>query len=225
MITTVQDLIDSSLRLLGVADQEAGPTVSMREQAFDAFGALVESMHLDSLIQYRHVDEQISLTTAATTWGVGATITTTAPTKVFDARRVSGATETDLRVLTMQEYRSIPDKSITGECESVAFDPSYPQGVLYQYPVGSNTVKVTSLKRWDAYAGLDDELSVPPGYTRYLRHLLAIELSGEYPEFPPPAVSATIVGEMRQQIARQSQVHHNVTHQVGTRGGYNINTG
>lgn len=204
-LSTAQDLIDSSLRLLGVIDQEGSPTTAQRSQGLDALNAIIDSLHADQLVNYQVTDEQISITSASSTWVLTTgDIATARPTKIIAARLVSGTSEYPLKVLALEDFRRNHYPSLAGPPSCIAYDPSYPAGVLYVYPVESSTLKVTSLKPWTQYSAVSDSLGIPPGYARFLRHYLAVELSPEY-EMPAPEVSVTVVGEMRRQLGRINQ--------------------
>lgn len=204
-LSTAQDLIDSSIRLLGAIDQEGTPTTNQRSQGLDVLNAIIDSLHADQLANYQVTDESVSITSASSTWQLTTgTIPTARPTKILAARLVVGTIETPLYVKTLEEFRRIPDPSLAGLPMCVAYDPSYPAGVFYVHPVVSSTLKITSLKPWTQYASVSSSLGLPPGYARFLRHYLSVELSPEY-EVPAPEVSVTVVGEMRRQLSRMNQ--------------------
>ena len=224
-LSTAQDLIDSSLRLLGVIDQEGTPTTNQRNQGLDALNALVDSFVLDRLMVYASADEAITLTTASTTWGSSYTINTVRPIKVTDARRVSGGYEYPIDVISMIEYRALQDKTVTGTIRAIAYDATYPSGTLYAVG-GVGAIKVTSLKPWTQYAALSTSLALPPGYVRAMRHALALELHPEYPSARLPQVSAAIVSQMKSDLASVNAVVYPIVNMGAITGGltYDANT-
>lgn len=223
-LSTAQDLIDSALRLLGVVDQEGTPSTAQRNQGLDSLNALVDSLILNRLVNYREDDEAITLTTASTTWGSGGTINTTRPVKILSARRVSGSYEYPLRIKTIAEYRDLVDKSVTGTINGLAYDPTITSGYGTLYAIGGvGAIKVTSLKPWTQYAALNTSLGLPPGYARFLRHALAVELSPEY-TVPAPQVSQGIVDHILSGLAAINHKMTMVQNAYCARSGYDINT-
>lgn len=225
-LSTAQDLVDSALRLLGAVDQEGSPTTAQRNQGLDALNALIDSLVLNNLANYVHTDEAITLTTASTTWGSGATINTVRPVKVLAARRVSGSYEYPIDIIRMDQYRATPDKSVTGTISAIAYDPTYAATTAYGtlYALGGvGAIKVTSLKPWTQYASGSTSLLLPPGYTRLLRHALAVELSPEY-TMPPPQTSSSIAESLMAHLRAVNATIPDTVHPLLARGGYDINT-
>jgi hypothetical protein len=224
-LSTAQDLIDSSLRLLGVIDQEGTPTSAQRNQGLDALNALIDSLVINRLANYVASDESITMASASATWGVGATINSVRPVKVLAARRVDGAYEYPVQVLDMEQYRAISDKSVSGTIYAVAYDPTYASSFGTLYVVGGvGTVKVTALKPWVQYATLATSLGLPPGYTRALRHALAIELAPEY-TVPASPTSEAIVDTLMQNLKAVNSTIPDVANAYDSSARYDINSG
>jgi len=224
-LSTAQDLIDSALRLLGVVDQEGTPTTNQRNQGLDALNAIIDSLVADRLANYRVDDEQIVLAAASTTWGAAGTINTTRPVKLLAARRVDGAYEYPIRILSMSEYRDLSDKSVTGTLSGLALDPTMTSSQATLYAAGGvGTVKVTSLKPWTQYALVSTSLGLPPGYVRALRHALAVELSPEY-QMPAPAVCVSVADKMRSDLANLNAQVQKIVQPMAACGQFDINSG
>lgn len=203
-IATAQELVTSALRLLQVIDQEGNPTTNQSNQGFDALNIMLDSLHVRGM-KYRYNDESIVVSAASHTWGSGGSINTVRPARITEARYVYGTEEYPIAVVPINEYRWITAKNEGGYPEKIAYDPDFPLGVLYIHPYFSGTIKVTSLKPFTQYIALSDNLNLPPGYVRYLRHALTVELSPEYGR-APPEVSIAIGKDMRDELARINSV-------------------
>lgn len=200
-ITTAQEMVTSALRLLQVVDQEAGtPTSAQSDQGLDSLNAMLDAMHVRGM-KYRYDDESITVSAASHTWGSGASINSARPAKILAARYVYGTEEYPLDIWDIHKYRHLTTKNEGGYPELVSYDAEFPFGVIYIYPFFSGTLKVTSLKPFTQYSSLSAALNMPPGYVRYLRHALAVELSPEYGR-APPEVSMAIGKDMRDELAR-----------------------
>jgi len=222
-LSTAQDIIDSSLRLLGVIDQEGGATTAQRNQGLDALNAFIDSLALDGLVNYVETNEAVTLTAAATTWGAAGTIATTRPISITTARRVVDGYEYPLQVLSMIEYLALVDKSVTGTIWAVAYDATMPTGTLYAVG-GVGAIKATSIKPWGQYSGLTTAHGLPPGYTRGIRHALAIELAPEY-SVEAPSVSKEVVAKFKADLATfNARVYPLVNQMLLHRGQYDGRT-
>lgn len=224
-LSTVEDLITMALKANGVLDVEGTATTAQKTLGLDVLNQIIESLVLDQLTDYIHTDEEISITDETTTWGAAGNVTTTRPLEVLAARKVVSGTETPLQVWRMDRYRAeIRDKDLAGEPQLVAYDPIYPLGILYAYPQGAYTLKVTSRKPWTAYTATSDSIAKPPGYTKFLLHSLAIELA-QFHGAQPPQLSASIVNKTRADLGiinARRPVSRNAFETYGA--GYNINT-
>lgn len=200
-ISTVQELVTSSLRLLRAIDQEVStPTSNQSNQGMDVLNSMLDSLSIKGL-KYRYDDESVTVSAASHTWGSGGSITSGRPLKLLAGRYVSGSDELPVDLVDMADYRGITQKDVTGIPELIAYDPEYPLGKLYVWPVFSGVLKITSLKPFTQYSALSDSLNLPPGYVRMMRHALAVELAGEY-GMNPPTASVAIFNDMKSELAR-----------------------
>lgn len=201
-MNTAQDLIDSALRLAGLVDRDSTPSTSLRQNGLDALNGIIDSLVLNQLAVYRYDDEQVTVSATETNWGPGSGgITSTRPVQLIAGRLVSGTSELPVRVMDIAEYRALPDKTAGfGMITAVSYDPAMPYGKLYVFGSTSGTLKITSLKPWTQYAALSSPLDLPPGYVRYLRHSLAVEIGAEN-ERLPNMVSVAIVRAMERQMS------------------------
>lgn len=97
-----------------------------------------------------------------------------------------------LRKVDDDDYSSIGLRGLRSTYPTVWFDNgNFPLRTLYFWPVPAQNWAV-ELWLWqplDQNVDLDAELNLPPGYERYLRFKLALELAAEFGKEVPPLVA------------------------------------
>lgn len=213
-LSTAQDLVDSALRLIQVTDQESGATTQQRNNGLDSLNAIMDSLATANL-HYRHDDEDVTVSGQSHSWGSGAEINSPRPILLRAARYVKEGKEVPINdFLPIATFRVIiPEKQTAGDPEFLSLDPQFPNARLYIYPVFNGVIKISSLKPWSQYGTLGSSLSLPPGYVRYLRHMLAIELAPEY-GVPPSEVSIGVASQMMNHLHRINTEHLKVEYRA-----------
>ena len=81
----------------------------------------------------------------------------------------------------------------------MCYEPTYPQGTLHVWtvPQQANTLGLMPWVPLTRLQSLDTEVTFPPGYERWLRHALAVEVAPEYGREP----SLIVVANLAQSIA------------------------
>lgn len=114
---------------------------------------------------------------------------------------------TNLELISDEKYADIAIRDLRSTWPLVCYDSgSYPLRTLKVWPVPQNQYAV-ELWLWDplaTYSTLDDELNLPPGYERYLRYKLAVELSAEFGKSPSESVMCVLT-EAETNIKRLNQ--------------------
>lgn len=125
-----------------------------------------------------------------------------------------------LKALNDEQYASIRQRGLNNNWPTVFYDSGdYPNREIFVWPIPT-TRQAVELWLWEplnVYESLDEELNLPQGYERYLRHKLAIELAAEFgKEVSPTVVEHMLEAEknlksMNQQIpiAKTSKVFSN----------------
>ena len=112
-----------------------------------------------------------------------------------------------LRKVDDDDYSSIGLRGLRSTYPTVFYDNgNYPLRTLYFWPVPAQAWAV-ELWLWqplDQNVDLDAELNLPPGYERYLRYKLALELAPEFGKEVPQAVVA-IANEAEANVKRLNQ--------------------
>lgn len=100
-----------------------------------------------------------------------------------------------LAMIDDEEYSSIRLRCMHNQWPTMMYDNGdFPARNLSFWPVPSS-VQGVELWLWeplDVYGSLDEELDLPPGYERYLRYALAVELAPEFGKEVPPAVQVIL---------------------------------
>lgn len=112
-----------------------------------------------------------------------------------------------IQQLSDEEYSSIRLRWMSNQWPTAVYDNgNFPIRTLAFWPV-PQSVQGVELWCWeplDVYGNLDEELDLPPGYERYLRYALAIELAAEFGKTVSPAVQA-VAQEAEANLRRMNQ--------------------
>lgn len=207
---TVQDLLTSALTDLGVIQAGETPTAADSEIAFARFNDWLNGNKLLAGLIFQTVRTTWALTGAASyTVGVGGTLSIQRPISPSDITAltfydttVSPILEMALVLFTDDQYFAIPQKGLTSVYPvGFHYEATYGAtgfGTLAPWPIPtSSTLRgvVYAKTSLDEFTATSDTVSVPPGYRRFFRTNLAIELASAFGVPVPPQV---------EQIARMS---------------------
>jgi hypothetical protein len=208
MPTTANDLINSAMRKAGIITADESPTASEANDALDVLNDLFDSLSNDSLNVYSRVTESFTLSggVAAYTIGTGADFDTARPIKIVSAYVRLGSVDYDVSLVTDEAYSNLSVKSISGVPDAINYDNAFPQGTIKFYPVPSSsyTFFLVSEKPLSNVT-LFENLSLPPGWLRYLKNALAVELAAEYGVQTPQEtaiIAERALGAIRRGVAR-----------------------
>lgn len=194
---TTSDLIAASLKRLGVLDGDETPTGTETNDALIRLNDLIDGWGTERLSMYTSSRTTWTITsgTAAYSIGTGSTVNRVRPVYVDSIRFIDTSQDPDLEMplslLTVEGYAAIPQKALTSTYPTcVYYNLTYPTGTITFWMVPTSTtlqgviyapVAVTEL-------ALADTISLPPGYRRFLRDALAVELAPEYAVQPAPSL-------------------------------------
>lgn len=199
--TSVLALITQSLRRIGVIAEGAIPG---SDQAIDAMAILndyvADVLTNDRLAIFSITRTTFSMTngTADYTVGIGGTINIPRPVTMnmqgcnvqfIDTSSSQPNTEISLWPLTDDTYQAIAQKGVSGTYPtSWYFNPTFtPYATLTFWPVPNVSTLVGVLYSPAAvqeFSALTQIIALPPGYRRFLRDNLAVELATEYTIVP-----------------------------------------
>lgn len=186
---TVQNLIKSSLRLIGVLSVGEEPTAQENQDALQVLNDMIDSWSNENLMIFHKVLQTQTLTAdqQVYTAGSGGDFNITRPMKIEDPiiRLTNGADSNDypLKVISQKEWSLITEKNTDADIPQLLFyEDNFPLGNVYLWPK-PNSAKTLLFYSWEpltTYSDLTTTLSLPPGYQRALRYNFALELAPEY---------------------------------------------
>lgn len=201
---TVQEIIEAALRKANIVDPAETASAATLAIGLEVFRTMVKSMSADELIIY-FVDE-VSMTLTSgdkdISIGSGGDFDTTWPLKI-DNGWIRDGNDMDhpLKIIGRDRYRRITSKATPGTPSLLWYNPEYPLGLIYLYPVQTSALSlylniVIPLEDFDALA---DPVTFPGAYEKMLIYNLTIELGIEWGKELLPEVSA-IAGKSKRSI-------------------------
>lgn len=183
-MTTVRDLIKSSLRLITVIGAGENMTADDANDGLATLNQMLESWYADgaTIPSNTQNTKVLSGGVATYTMGPGGDINTVRPTRITSAIISDGSINyPPLNLWTYDVYSTISVPSTQTLPTDMYINQGNPLLTLSFYPVpaGAYTLTIYSEKPL-VNVGLNDVLSLPPGYERALRYNLAVELAPEY---------------------------------------------
>lgn len=181
----VTDLISSSLRLAKVLASGETATADEMNDSLLVLNDLLENLSTESYSVWREANQTFSLVPgqAEYTIGPGGQFSTVRPVSVQDATYITlSGTDFPTRSIEQKEYNQIAVKNTQGVPERVMYTNDFPLGLITVWPVPDQAMSITiSAGRLLSFpVTLFDILTGPPGFTKMLRYLLAIELCPEF---------------------------------------------
>jgi hypothetical protein len=196
---TVRELLTRALKRIKVYGAGETPTAEDLADAFWLFNDLIDSFGIESLMKYQmtrttfDLNDSQGVPGAPYTVGSGGDIDIARPVDIhrmtFQDTSVSPTLEYPIWMLTEQAYTSIPMKTLTSPFPSCAYyEPTMPLGSLYVWmtPTSATLEGVLYvLASISKFSALSDLVVLPPGYQRFVRDMLALELWPEFREGSP----------------------------------------
>lgn len=186
MASTALKIITAALKDIRVIG--AGDTVNDddAEDALYQLNNLLDSWWNERLAVFSIRSDSGTWTGAAQsiTVGSGGTINISRPLKITNVVFTFNSIDYPVkRMMSREEYDAIPYKVAQASFpDYVFYDPAYPLGVLYGYPIpaAALSVAIESWQQIQSFAALGTTIALPPGYERAIQKNLAIELSPSY---------------------------------------------
>lgn len=210
---TAQDLIKSSLRLIGALASGESMSANEATDSLNTLNDLIDSWSTQNLLIPNKVREVFPLVVSQQAYqmGVGAPDFNTArPMRIENAliqlTANSPVLEIPMKILTKDQFAGIILKGILSTYPLYMYaEGTFPLETINVWPIpnqGNNLVFYS----WKPLANLSTfttDVSLPPGYQRALRYALAIELAPEYGKQVPEVVAA-IADESKANIKRMN---------------------
>ena len=193
---TAGDIINGSLRLLGVLAEGETPSAETSQDALRAMDQMIDSWNTERLSVFATQDQIF-------TWPAGQLSRTLGPSGDFvglrpvqlnDAtyfRDPSTGISYGIKFINQQQYNGIAVKTVTSTFPQVIFtNMTFPDIEMFVYPRPTRDLEwhFISVEKLTQPATLDTNLTFPPGYLRAFRYNLACELAPEFGVEPSPQV-------------------------------------
>jgi len=206
MAITAQDIINKSMRLLGLLAAGEVPTSAEAQDSLYSLNSIIDSYSANPQYYFCTQAEQFFLVNNQNTYSIGndpdtspaANWVTQRPIRIVGAFVRSGSTDYPLALITEQFWTSIANKSATGTPTKLLYRPNTPYGQVLLYPTPNNPlpIYIKAEKMISRYSTLLSTQYLPPGYQRLLELSLAMELAPEYGSQVKPEILANLRADL-----------------------------
>jgi hypothetical protein len=187
-MSSAGDLINGSLRLLGVLAEGETPSAETAQDALLAMNQMIQSWNTEHLTVFSTQDQVVTWppSTISRTFGSTGDIVANRPVAIDDStyfRDPSNGISYGLKLINQQQYNGIAVKTVTSTYPQVLWvNMTYPDIEMYVYPVPTKVLEfhIVSVEELTQPANLATDLAFPPGYLRCFRYNLACEMAPEF---------------------------------------------
>ena len=182
---TAQDMIESAMRLLNVLPSGHSATSQERNDGLTTLNQMISSWSAKGiLIPYVSGDAFLLTGIGVYSIGTGGTINTQRPLVIKSMKITVSNVPKAIEMVTAEQWARIDDFSRAQRyAEKAWFNPTSPSsGSIYLWPTPASggLLDIQSLKALAQFGSLAGVVSLPEGYERAMRALLAVELAPEY---------------------------------------------
>ncbi len=200
---TVGDLIRMALKECGVLG--VGQTASAEDSndALTKANWMIGQWNRKRWLVFRTLDASVVATGALTySIGIGGDINAARPDQLeggFIRQLVNGGNPTNLvdypisLITAREDYNRIALKTLTPFPQYYFYDPTFPLGTLYPWPVPQASIyeiHVSLKAELTTFGGLTDTIELPPEYFEAILYNLAVRLAPSYGLEAPMTVKA-----------------------------------
>lgn len=195
-MTTAAEIIDGSLRLLGVLAEGETPSASVMQDSIMAINQMIQSWDTERLSVFSTQDQVF-------TWPANIISRTLGPTGDFVGNRPieiddatyfkdpSSGLSFGVKLINQQQYDGIAFKTVTSTYPQVLWvNNTFPNIEMTIYPVPIKALEwhIVSVETLNEVSSVATDMYFPPGYLRAFRYNLACELAPEFGIEPSPQV-------------------------------------
>ena len=234
-MTTAGDIINGSLRLLGVLAEGEVPSAETSQDALNAMNQMIDNWNTERLSVFATQDQMF-------TWPSGVLSRTLGPSGNFIGSRPvlledstyfrdpGTGVSYGIKFINHQQYNGIAVKTVTSTFPQVIFvNMTFPDIEMYIYPRPTRDLEwhFISVEELTQPATLATQLHFPPGYLRAFRYNLATEMSPEFGMEPSAQVMRIAMTSKRnlKRINNPDDIMSMPYSLVATRQRYNIFAG
>lgn len=229
---TAGDVINGTLRLLGVLAEGEVPSAETSQDALAAMQQMIESWNTERLSVFSTQDQVF-------TWPAGELSRTLGPSGDFVGNRPvllddasyfrdpSTNVSYGIKFINQQQYDGIAVKTVTSTYPQVMFiNMTFPDIEMFVYPKPIRDLEwhFISVEELTQPATLATQLHFPPGYLRAFRYNLATEMAPEFGMEPTPQVMRIAMTSKRnlKRINNPDDIMSMPYSLIATRQRYNI---
>lgn len=204
-MTTAGDIINGSLRLLGVIAEGETPTAAESSDALSAMNQMIDSWNTERLAIYSTQDQVFTWppSTISRTLGPSGDFIGNRPITLDDSTYFidpSSGISYGVKIINQQQYDGIAVKTVTSTFPQVIWlNMDNPNIEMFVYPVPTRALSwhFISVQELTQPATLATVLAFPPGYLRAFRYNLACEFAPEFGVEPSPQVKRIAMSSKR----------------------------
>lgn len=153
------------------------PQADELADGLEALRFMLRSWSAHNIRVYFTTTEAVTLTGATSySWGSGGTIATARPSSIRGAYTASNLVE----VVDEAKYRRLVVAAQGGPVQWVWYQPQYPLGYIFPYPLTSDTLYVHTLKELTDPTTLASTVAFPTEYDDAIKWNLAVRMAPEY---------------------------------------------
>jgi hypothetical protein len=204
-MTTAAELIEGSLRLLGVLAEGEQPSVAVMQDSIMAMNQMIQSWDTERLSVFSTQDQVFTWPayTMSRTLGPTGDFVGNRPIEVDDAtyfKDPSSGLSFGVKLINQQQYDGIAFKTVTSTYPQVLWvNNTFPDIELTIYPVPIKALEwhIISVETLNEVSSVATDMYFPPGYLRAFRYNLACELAPEFGVEPSPQVQRIAMSSKR----------------------------
>jgi len=204
-MTTAAELIEGSLRLLGVLAEGEQPSVAVMQDSIMAMNQMIQSWDTERLSVFSTQDQVFTWPayTISRTLGPTGDFVGNRPIEVDDAtyfKDSSSGLSFGVKLINQQQYDGIAFKTVTSTYPQVLWvNNTFPDIELTIYPVPIKALEwhIISVETLNEVSSVATDMYFPPGYLRAFRYNLACELAPEFGVEPSPQVQRIAMSSKR----------------------------
>jgi len=204
-MTTAAELIEGSLRLLGVLAEGEQPSVAVMQDSIMAMNQMIQSWDTERLSVFSTQDQVFTWPayTMSRTIGPTGDFVGNRPIEIDDAtyfKDPSSGLSFGVKLINQQQYDGIAFKTVTSTYPQVLWvNNTFPDMEMTIYPVPIKALEwhIISVETLTEVSSVSTNMYFPPGYLRAFRYNLACELAPEFGVEPSPQVQRIAMSSKR----------------------------
>lgn len=204
-MTTAAELIEGSLRLLGVLAEGEQPSVAVMQDSIMAMNQMIQSWDTERLSVFSTQDQVFTWPayTMSRTIGPTGDFVGNRPIEIDDAtyfKDPSSGLSFGIKIINQQQYDGIAFKTVTSTYPQVMWiNNTFPDMEITVYPIPIKALEwhIISVETLTEVSSVATDMYFPPGYLRAFRYNLACELAPEFGVEPSPQVQRIAMSSKR----------------------------